>query len=170
MLLPNMYVFRAWQINRSEFTVTCWLEPLFPCILGPISYYRSVEWLRLEGTFKDHPVPIPCCGLGAPHQVRLSKATSNLALDTSRDGASTTSLGSQCQDLAALGVENFLLTSNLNLLSFSFKPLCLVLPLSDHVKSQYQTPITVTIQYIFWCIGSGWTASGLLIIPNTRQN
>jgi len=37
---------------------------------------------------KDHPVPIPCDGLVATHQIRLPRASSNLALSTSRDGIS----------------------------------------------------------------------------------
>jgi len=36
---------------------------------------------------KADPVPIPCCGLIAPHWIRLPKGA--LALSTSRDGAST---------------------------------------------------------------------------------
>ena len=51
----------------------------------------------------------------------------NLALNTSRDGASTTSLGSPFQHLTTLLVKNFPLTSNLNLPSFNLKPFPLVL-------------------------------------------
>jgi len=36
-----------------------------------------------------HPVPTPCHGLVATHQIRLPRAPSNLALKASRDGAST---------------------------------------------------------------------------------
>jgi len=38
---------------------------------------------------KDHVVPTPCHRLVATHQLRLPRAPSNLALSTSRDGAST---------------------------------------------------------------------------------
>jgi len=49
------------------------------------------------GDLKVHPVPAPCVvGRAATHQIRLPRAPSNLALDTSRDGAPTASLGSLC--------------------------------------------------------------------------
>uniref|UniRef100_A0A8C2T2L6 P53 and DNA damage regulated 1 n=2 Tax=Coturnix japonica TaxID=93934 RepID=A0A8C2T2L6_COTJA len=57
-------------------------------------------------------------------------APSNLALNTSKDGASTTSLGSLFQALTTLLVKNFPLTSNLNLPSFNSKPFPRVLLLS----------------------------------------
>jgi len=43
-----------------------------------------------------HPVPTPCCELVAAHQTRFPRALSNLAFNTSRNGASTASLGSLC--------------------------------------------------------------------------
>jgi len=66
---------------------------------------------------------------------RLLKAPSNLALNTSREGAFTTSLGNQLQCFTTLTVMNFFLISNLNLPSFSLKPLPLVLSLFALVKS-----------------------------------
>jgi len=56
------------------------------------------EWLGLEGTSMIiKPLP-PCCRQGhlSPYLLlnQAAKAPSNLALNTSRDGASTTSLGS----------------------------------------------------------------------------
>ena len=42
----------------------------------------------------DHPAPTPTMGRAAPHQLRLPRAPSNLALNASRDGAPTDSLGS----------------------------------------------------------------------------
>jgi len=51
----------------------------------------------------------------ANHQTRLPRATSSLALNASRDGASTTSLGNLFQCITTLWVKNFLLISNLNL-------------------------------------------------------
>ncbi|KAK4811189.1 hypothetical protein QYF61_019820 [Mycteria americana] len=62
-------------------------------------------------------------------QIRLLKAPSNLALNTSNDGASTASLGNLFQFLTTLIINNFFLMSNLNLPSFSLKPLPLVLSL-----------------------------------------
>ncbi|KAK4832092.1 hypothetical protein QYF61_020707 [Mycteria americana] len=60
--------------------------------------------------------------------IRLLKAPSNLALNTSRDGAATTSLGNLFQGLTTLIVKNFFLISNLNLPSCSLKPLPLPCP------------------------------------------
>jgi len=36
---------------------------------------------------KVHPAPYPCPGQGCPHQLRLPRAPSNLALSPSRDEA-----------------------------------------------------------------------------------
>ena len=49
----------------------------------------------------------------ANHQTRLPRATSSLALNASRDEASTTSLGNLFQCVTALCVKKFLLISNL---------------------------------------------------------
>jgi len=68
-------------------------------------------------------------------QTRLLNAPSSLALNTAREGAATPSLGNLCQCLTTLRVKDFFLTSNLNPLSFSLKPLPLVLSLHDLVKS-----------------------------------
>ena len=69
----------------------------------------------------------PCCVQGASHQTRLPRATSSLALNASRDGASTTSLGNLFQRVTTLWVKNFFLISNLNLPCLSLKPFPLVL-------------------------------------------
>ncbi|TRZ18459.1 hypothetical protein HGM15179_008649 [Zosterops borbonicus] len=45
---------------------------------------------------------------------RLLKALSSLALDTSRDGAATASLGTLCQDLTTVTVKNSFQISRLN--------------------------------------------------------
>ena len=72
----------------------------------------------------------PCCGLSASPQPRLPKAPSNLALGTTRNGASIASLGSLCQCLTTPRVKTFLLTSSQNLSSFNLKTFPLVLSLS----------------------------------------
>ena len=59
------------------------------------------------------------------HQTKLSRATSNLVLNTSRDGESAASLGNLFQCLTTCIVKNSFLLSNLNMLSFSWKPLLL---------------------------------------------
>ena len=53
----------------------------------------------------------------ANHYTRLPRATSSLALNASRDGASTTSLGNLFQCVTTLCVKKLFLISNLNLLS-----------------------------------------------------
>jgi len=50
----------------------------------------------------------------ANHQTRLPSAPSSLALNASRDGASTASLGNLFQCVTTLWVKNFLLISSLN--------------------------------------------------------
>jgi len=57
----------------------------------------------------------------------LPRASSNLALNASRDRESTASLGSLGQHLTTVSLKNFPLTSNLNLPSLSLKPFPLVL-------------------------------------------
>ena len=47
----------------------------------------------VEKDHNDHPVSTPCCGQGCQPQDQLPRATSSLALNASRDGASTASLG-----------------------------------------------------------------------------
>jgi len=44
------------------------------------------------GDFKDHPAPTSCHGRAAPHQLRLLRAPSNLALNASRDVTPTSAL------------------------------------------------------------------------------
>ena len=63
----------------------------------------------------------------ANRQPGLPRAPSSLALNASRDGASTTSLGNLFQCITTLWVKNFLLISNLNLPCLSLKPFPLVL-------------------------------------------
>jgi len=53
------------------------------------------------------------------HQTRLLRAPSNPALNTSREGAATTSQGNLFQCLTTLLVKNFFLIANLNLPTFS---------------------------------------------------
>ena len=61
------------------------------------------------------------------HQPGVLKAPSNLVLNPAREGAATAPLGSLGQAFTTRRVKNFFLISNLNLPSFSLKPLPLVL-------------------------------------------
>ncbi|KAK4815543.1 hypothetical protein QYF61_003235 [Mycteria americana] len=65
---------------------------------------------------------------------RGSRVPSNLTLNVSRDGASTTSLGNLFQCFTTLIVKNVILIPSLNLPSCSFKPLPLVLSLQALLK------------------------------------
>jgi len=83
-------------------------------------------------------MPPPAIGRDTFHQTRLLRAPSNLASNTAREGAVTASLGSLGQGLTTLTVKNFFLILNLNLPSFSLKPLPLVLSL--HVLTKTPSP------------------------------
>ena len=82
------------------------------------------------------------------HQTRLLKAPSNLALNTSREGASTTSLGNLFHCLTTLIVKNFFLLSKLNLPSFTFKSLPLVLSLPALVKKSISSFLASPLQVL----------------------
>jgi len=58
---------------------------------------RIIEWFRLEGTLKIIELQAPCHRLLGTHQISLLRAPSNLALNISRDGAFTISLGSSAR-------------------------------------------------------------------------
>jgi len=79
-----------------------------------ILYHRMV-WLGRDLT--DHLVPTPLPWSELP-SAWWSTDPSNLALNSSRDGAPTASLGSLCQHLTVLWVKKFYLTSVSPLLSF----------------------------------------------------
>ena len=64
-------------------------------------------------------------------QTRLPRATSSVALNASRDGASTTSSGNLFQGVTTLCVKNFLLISILNHPCLSLKPTC---PITIHTR------------------------------------
>ena len=100
------------------------------------SQNHGMAWVGRD--LKDHesPTPLPGRATSLPiYSTRLPRAPSNLALNTSRDRASTTSRGSLFQHLTTLLVKNFPLTSNLNLPSFNLKAFPLVLLLSTLSKS-----------------------------------
>ena len=99
---------------------------------------RIIEWLGLEGTSRVIKFQPPCHRQGCQSldQVldQIAWAPPDLALNTSRNGTTTTSLGNLFQHPSTFSVKNFPLISNLNLLSFSLKPSPLVLSLSTGVK------------------------------------
>ena len=86
---------------------------LFVCfsfVITQVDHHKL--WIWGGRDLKDHLVPVPAVGKDTCHQTRLLK-TPCRALITSRDGASTTYLGSLCQGLVTLRLKMFL-TSNLN--------------------------------------------------------
>ena len=89
----------------------------------------------VENDHSDHCFNPPAIGRVTNHQTRLPRATSSLALNVSRDGASTASVGILFQCVTTLCVKNFLLISNLNLPCLSLRPFPLVLSLSTLVNS-----------------------------------
>ena len=80
-------------------------------------------------------------------QTMLPRATSSLALNASRDGASTTSLGNLFQCVTTLCVKNFLLISYLNLPCLSLKPFPLALSLSTFI-SVVPTPVYTLFSHV----------------------
>lgn len=68
------------------------------------------------------------------HETRLLQAWSNLALNTSKDGESTTSLGNLFLSLTVLTGKDFFLISNLNLSCLSLKQFPFFVSLQVPVK------------------------------------
>jgi len=91
---------------------------------------RTIEWFGLGAILKLIQFQLPANGWLPPSMSVLLKDPPSLALSTSRDGASTFSLGSSA---SLPSVKKSFLTSKLNPPSFSLKPHPLVLSLSDHV-------------------------------------
>ena len=92
-----------------------------------------IEWPGLKRTTMVIEFQSPTMCRVANHQTRLPRATSSLALNASSNGASTTSLGNLFQCVTTC-VKNFLLISNLNLLSqFKTIPPC---PITVHCRKQ----------------------------------
>ena len=88
------------------------------------------------------------------HQTRLPRAASSLALNASRDGASTTSFGNLFQCVTTLRVKNFLLISNLNLPYLSLKPFPFVLVEGQGGSYTWGGIITCTsVQVRGWPVG-----------------
>jgi len=97
---------------------------------------HRMAWVRRD--LKDHQVPIPLHRQGCQplsHVLDQIVQGHNLALSTSRDEASATSLGRLSQHLTTLSVKNFPLTFDPNLLSLNLKQFPLVLSLSILIRS-----------------------------------
>ena len=95
---------------------------------------------------RQHSSKPPAMGRDSSPQIKLPRAPSNLASNTSGDGASTASLDSLCQCLNTLIVKDLFPISNLNLPLFSLGPSPLVLsplPLMESLSSSPAGPLQV---------------------------
>ena len=89
----------------------------------------------IEKDHNDHVVSTPCYGQGRQPPDQAAQNHIQLALNASRDGAFTASLGNLFQCVATLWVKIFFLISNLNVPCLSLKPFLLVLSLSTLINS-----------------------------------
>jgi len=104
--------------------------------------------VRVGRDLKDHLVPTPpAMGRDTFHWTRVLKVPSNLALNTSREGAATASLGKLSQCLTTLSKE-FLSYIQSKSAFLQFKAITLVLSLHTLVKS----PSPANSLYIEWSI------------------
>ena len=95
-----------------------------------------MEWPGLKRTTMLTQFQPPAMCRVTNQQTRLPRATSSLALNAYRDGASTTSLGNLFRCVTTLWVKNLFLISNLNLPCLSLKPSPLEpMPLFPELKS-----------------------------------
>ena len=77
--------------------------------------HRIIECFGLEGTFKGHLAQTLCSEQGHLQLDQVAQSPVQLALNVSRDGASTMSLGNLCQGFTTLVVKNLFFISSLNL-------------------------------------------------------
>jgi len=106
-------------------------------------------WVGTDLKDDLNPTPLPLTGTPST-RAGCSKAPFNLPLNTSRERASTASLGNLFQCLTTLTVKNFFLISSLKLHAFSLKPLALVLSLHVLVKGPFLTEKSLFNRTYLW--------------------
>ena len=72
----------------SFFESVMWVG-FFLLVIYSNGFFRIIESLELEGTFKSHPVQLPCNEQRHPQLHQVLRAWYSLALKVSRDGAPT---------------------------------------------------------------------------------
>lgn len=95
--------FRRWRISLYIF----YLQSKNPLVLWSVVYHRIIEWVGLKRSKKIMSFQPPDMGRDTFHCPRLLRGSSSLALNSSRNGAVTASLGYLCQVLTTLTAENF---------------------------------------------------------------
>ena len=128
------------------FVLTSWAWLLRQRLQKQSPGFHFIEWPGLKRTTVIILFQLPCYVQDC--QTRLPRATSSLALNACRDGASTTSLGNLFQCVTTLCVKNLLLISNLNLPCPSLKPFPLVLSPSILINSH--SPSCLYAPFKYW--------------------
>lgn len=106
------------------------------------------------GDLKDYLAPTPCHGQGHRPLDQVVQAPSSQVLNTSRDQAYLTSLGSVIQCPTTLIAKIFFIICNWNLPSSNLKPLPLVLSLYALIKSSSPA-------FLWYPLGTGKPQWGL---------
>jgi len=164
----EMLTFGLWPKIYQQ---TCWFFISLETVQK--EFHRIAEsqngpgWKGPQGSWSsNHPAAGRATNLHISYQPRLPKATSNLALNTSRDGWGIHSLSGQLfQHLTTLTVKNFPLISNLNLPSFNLKPFPLVLLSSTLSKIwwfHHQCCVGQKLAFItYWDVLKFWTITAV---------
>ena len=121
-----------------------------------IESYNGLSWKESLRSSSYNPSAI---GRDTSHCTRLLKAPSSLALNASREGASTASLGNLFQCPTTLTVNNFFLISSLNLPSSSLKPFIPILSLHALTKKSPSSFPIGPLQVLEGCYKVPWKLS-----------
>ena len=111
-------------------------------------FHRNIESQNRLGWKGPHspPSPIRCHGQGCPPPAQAAHGPIQPGLKHLQGWGTTASLGS-CASASPPSQWKTSLTYNLNLPSFSFKPLPLILSQSEHVKSQFSSCSQAPFKY-----------------------